>query len=141
MARTVIATVPERFYDDHVERDLPAGRVVKALSKNRLRVELDREAYDDLLSDARHYADPEGFDWNDPFMRGVILSAKATVRALEKVERPDSAQVELSDEAKAHIRASNAAIGGALIDRLAKVGGLSAAGVKAKFDRKRKGVK
>lgn len=87
-AEVVIVDVPVRFYDDHVSRALRAGMVLKRLSK-KTRVALDAESYDELLSDARHYADPSmGYAAEDS---GLFNSARATVRNLEAVERPAEA--------------------------------------------------
>ena len=79
----IIVDVPARFYDDHASRDLPSGRVVKPLAR-RYRVELTLDEFHELLNDALYYASPFGprdFDgW-----RGLVASARATVRVLEAV--------------------------------------------------------
>ena len=85
-ATTVIVQLPPVFYEDHVDRVggyEPVGTVVRS-TKRHVFVELDAAAYDELLSDARHYADTQQF----PEFLGLVTSAKATVRALAKVERP-----------------------------------------------------
>lgn len=87
---TVRVDVPSRFYEDHVGRDLPSGSVVKRLSRT-VRVDLDREGFDDLLSDAEHYASGAMDDmYADDFASasGLIRSAAATVRVLRAVSRP-----------------------------------------------------
>ena len=87
---TVTVDLPTRFYQDHAGRDLPSGTVVKRLAKTT-RVELDREAYDDLLSDARHYAGGAMDDMyadNFALASALIGSARATVRRLQAVPRP-----------------------------------------------------
>lgn len=72
--------LPPAFYWDHVSRELPAGRVVKELARSVV-VELDEEAFDDLLSDAEFYADSrngiEGVEY-----LGLRASAKATAKTL-----------------------------------------------------------
>ena len=84
-SETVAVVLTRRFYDDHVERDLPAGTVL-AQNPRTVRVELDRAAYDELLDDARHYADPEsGFG---PEFAGLVASARTTVGRLQAVGRP-----------------------------------------------------
>lgn len=88
---TVVVDVPARFYEDHVGRDLDSGWVVKHLSRTT-RVTLDAAAYDELLSDAEHYAGEAMADmYLDDFATasGLIRSARATVKALRAVERPD----------------------------------------------------
>lgn len=73
-------TLPTRFYDDHDDRLLPSGTLVKR-TRRSVTVDLDPEAFADLLSDARHYADPvNGYAAESP---GLVASARATVRALE----------------------------------------------------------
>lgn len=84
---TITVDLPVRFYEDHVDRDLPAGTLIKQAVKFT-RVELDREAYDDLLSDAEYYADSEGFDMREGLMRGLVASARATIKKLRAVEPP-----------------------------------------------------
>lgn len=81
----VVVDLPQRFYDDHVSRDLPAGCFEKRLARKH-RIALDRDSYDELLDDARHYADPGmGFASEEP---GLVASARATVRRLEAVDAP-----------------------------------------------------
>jgi hypothetical protein len=48
----------------------------------------DDSAFQELLSDARYYAGGanHGFDMSDPVMRGLVASARATVRALEAAQ-------------------------------------------------------
>lgn len=77
--------LPPAFYEDHRMRDLPSGEIDRE-TKQAVFVRLDRAAYDEILSDARHYAynmAPGGFD-----EYGLISSARATVRALEKQGAP-----------------------------------------------------
>lgn len=90
MSKTITVDVPHRFYEDHVGRDLPPGEVVKHLS-GKVRVRLDRSAYDDLLSDARHYASGAMDDMyadDFPTASALIRSAKATLVRLRAVDRP-----------------------------------------------------
>lgn len=84
-APTVTVDVPAVFHQDHCARDLPGGTVVKRLSRT-VRIALDREEYDELLSDAEHYAGYAMDEWTEGL--GVRLSARATVKALRAVERP-----------------------------------------------------
>ncbi len=91
MSDTVTVDVPTRFYEDHRGRDLPSGEVVKRLSRTT-RVVLDRKAYDDLLSDAQHYAGSAMDDmYLDDFATAsaLIRSARATVKALRNTTRPE----------------------------------------------------
>lgn len=68
-----------RFYDDHVARDLPAGRIVRE-TKTTITVELDEEAFDDLLSDAFHYTSLDTY--GDRFLAGLRSSARSTYALL-----------------------------------------------------------
>jgi hypothetical protein len=80
--------LPPRFYWDHTERDLPEEGVSRRISdtKTSVTVELDQAAYDDLLSDARHYSKGIAYDMGEP---GLASSARATVRALERQGPPE----------------------------------------------------
>jgi hypothetical protein len=72
--------IPERFYDDHVSRDLPAGLEVER-KRSKVRVRADRPTFSEILDDARHqvYMSAElGREY-----LGLVSSARATVRALE----------------------------------------------------------
>jgi hypothetical protein len=73
--------IPDRFYIDHMERALPTPEDVGNF-KNHALVMADDPALWELLSDAEHYAHPSG---PDAAPRGVIASAKATVRAIRNV--------------------------------------------------------
>ena len=72
--------VPARFYDDHYGRDLPSG-VEVSRSGSKVTVDLDDEAYTDLLADAKFYVDMGVAEFG-PGLLGLISSARATVRAL-----------------------------------------------------------
>jgi hypothetical protein len=71
--------VPAKFYRDHAERELPTPI---AYAKGLRTVELcsDDPVIDELLNDALHYSD--GVDGAE---KGLIMSARATVRAIHKV--------------------------------------------------------
>ena len=82
---TVTLELPARFYDDHADRDLPAGTLLKRLHK-RVIVELDAAAYGELLNDADHYSDNQHFA--DPHLFGLTRSAAATAARLRAIETP-----------------------------------------------------
>ena len=74
--------IPPRFYFDHLSRECgKSGKIVRS-TKNYLIVELDDIALNDLLSDASYYS--ESGDISDPSIRGLITSARATIKALNK---------------------------------------------------------
>lgn len=79
---TIRTRLPLAFYDDHVERDLPAGKVLKRLTKH-VDVELTWPEYAEVLSDARHYRDSMG-DWTGSYANEVRRSARDTVKVLER---------------------------------------------------------
>lgn len=80
---TVRVELPPRFYDDHVDRDLPSGIEVKR-TKRGVTVDLDAEAFADLLGDADHYATGDF----DPDLLGLVASARATLKRLRAITPP-----------------------------------------------------
>ena len=93
MSTTTVIIVPPRFYWDHVDRELPSGKVVRE-NRNAVHVLVDRETFDEILADARYYATEMG-EWVndgfgvDPYARSVVRSARATVRRLEATTPPE----------------------------------------------------
>lgn len=87
MPETITVTLPLRFYFDHVARDLPSGRLISRTDRT-VRVELDRDAYLDLLSDAQHYSGDAMAEFSADGGLGLISSARATVRRLLAVPIP-----------------------------------------------------
>jgi len=77
--------IPFRFYQDHQERDLDTP-VNYAKSKSYVIIDSDDPALPELISDAEYYASDDGCV--DPVMwegwRGVVLSARATLKAIRK---------------------------------------------------------
>lgn len=74
-------TIPQRFVDDHFERELGEGiEVLKSNSKGYL-IEGKEEDLIELLSDAVHYSDCVGWS-NDSSMLGLQKSAQATAKRL-----------------------------------------------------------
>jgi hypothetical protein len=80
--------IPDRFYIDHLERALPTPEDIGDF-KNHALIRSDDPALGELLSDAEHYAHPSG---PDAAPRGVIASAKATVRAIRNATGWDDAE-------------------------------------------------
>lgn len=81
--------LPPRFYEDHTARDLPEDGISAKVSENArfVYVEMDAAAYDDLLSDAEHYAD-EGIA-AEMGLPTLAASARRTVAALNRQGRPE----------------------------------------------------
>lgn len=80
--------IPRLFYQDHCERGLPAP-VDHGKSKRHALIDADDPALPELLSDARFYSCDtmvrgEGGYWET--CRGLVLSARATVKAIEKAK-------------------------------------------------------
>lgn len=79
---TILVRLPKVFWFYHEERDLISGNLERE-NKDHIFVRLDLDAYDELLSDAQHYAnfDRDNGDWaeNAP----VCSSAVYTVKALK----------------------------------------------------------
>jgi hypothetical protein len=55
--------IPPKFYDDHVERDLPAPAIIwnKGFGKQYV-IAKDDPALPELINDAEYYADANGPD-------------------------------------------------------------------------------
>lgn len=83
MEKLVTVLVPAKFWWDHYNRDLDdTSRVVKG-SGHRVLLEMNPAAIAELASDADYYA--TGFTGEDAAdLRGLIASAKATLKALKK---------------------------------------------------------
>jgi hypothetical protein len=80
--------IPERFYTDHLERDLDTPEDIGE-DKRYAIVRSDDPALPELLNDAEYYAHPFGPDGGPV---GVTMSAKATVRAIRDVIGWDDAE-------------------------------------------------
>lgn len=93
---TVTVKIPPAFYDDHVSRDLPAGTETHRTRKV-VTVDLDAAELAELRSDAQHYADSAEEYWQDH--RGLVISARATLRALEGIEAPAAEALPVTDAA------------------------------------------
>jgi len=83
-AATVSVKLSPRFYDDHVYRDCNGGREIRR-TRTYVIAELDREAYEDLRSDALYYATLEN---GDPYLSGLISSARAALKRLDALALP-----------------------------------------------------
>ena len=74
--------VPARFLEDHIERDLYRGDLAAIRwTRNGAIIPADADTIDELLDDAQHYAASGDFS---PECRGLIISARATVKALKQ---------------------------------------------------------
>jgi hypothetical protein len=74
--------IPKLFYDDHLARDLPSPKILKETKTNYFISETDEHIYE-LFDDADyHYHEMEINE-----MRGLINSARATMKALQEYIR------------------------------------------------------
>tara|TARA_Y100000022_G_scaffold199157_1_gene210983 strand:+ start:403 stop:699 length:297 start_codon:yes stop_codon:yes gene_type:complete len=80
---TNLIKLPKRFIQDHAERDLDTPEIIKVTSKH-FWVRADDPHLSELYQDAEYYAEP----WIDAApgdgLWGIVLSARATKRALDK---------------------------------------------------------
>ncbi len=76
--------IPKVFYDDHVERELPAPEIVREL-KTHYFIDANSEHLAELLEDAAFYADPFHYAHAEfgSSLAGIVRSARATKKALE----------------------------------------------------------
>ena len=84
MTTAKLIRIPKTFYQDHVDRDLPAPEIVRE-TKRHYWIDATSEHLEELLSDASHHGDPACFDFEvGSYLGALILSARATTRAIEK---------------------------------------------------------
>ncbi len=82
----MLIRIPSRFYEDHVERDLPVPSVIKE-TQRYIWIDADSPHLSEFLDDAKHYAG-DAISLSDfPDLIGVKASAKATVKAIEAALR------------------------------------------------------
>ncbi len=76
--------IPSRFYYDHKDRDLPAGEAIKDYANGQTLIRATESEIAEILDDAEFYVEiaPE----LDSSYFGLIQSAKATVRAINKLK-------------------------------------------------------
>ena len=77
---TVRVSLPPRWTDDALDRDLDIGAVVHRTAR-RVTLAMTADQLAEALSDARHYADPTN---RLEECEGVRASARAAVRTLRK---------------------------------------------------------
>ena len=81
MTTAELIRIPKRFYDDHVDRDLPAPEIARE-TKQHYFINATSEHLEELLGDATFHVEtkPSFF----PEYYGLCESARATARAIEK---------------------------------------------------------
>lgn len=75
--------LPAKFWNDHADRELPAGVLIKTRG-NRVQVNCTHDELAEILNDAEYYSDPAGPDDYEG-RAAMVRSAKATVRAIKAV--------------------------------------------------------
>lgn len=73
--------LPAKFWNDHADRELPAGELVREAG-SRVLVKVTCDELSEIRSDASYYADPAGPDDYEG-RAAMVRSAKATVRAID----------------------------------------------------------
>lgn len=85
MSDTITVVVPARFWEDHMERDCRAAVEEKAVGK-KYRLTLDRDGWDDLLSDCWFHLD--FLREEHAYLRAIAVSAAYTLAVLAKTDIP-----------------------------------------------------
>ena len=81
----MIFKIPKVFYDDHtVTCELPAPEVIKE-TKSHYYIDSTSNHLAELLSNAKHYSDCAGQGWDFGNQLGMQSSARATVKAINKL--------------------------------------------------------
>jgi hypothetical protein len=82
--------VTKAFYNDHLYRECGNAENIVKETKSHYVLELTSETFEDLLSDCAYYADPDVAKemWNDH--RGVVLSARSTLKVLRTLGAPEA---------------------------------------------------
>lgn len=75
--------IPKVFYDDHMDRDLPAPAIYKE-TKHHYWISVLGEHLDELLADADHYVYMQSLGAWEKTAFGLVASARATMNAIEK---------------------------------------------------------
>jgi len=77
--------IPTKFFDDHEDRDLDTPEVVKFTQKNYW-IKADDPHLGELLSDANFYAEPYIDAKPGDYLWGLVVSARATKKAIEEAK-------------------------------------------------------
>lgn len=77
----MVIKLPQRFYDDHRDRDLPSGAEVRR-TKSHVNVDVTVGELAEIRSDAQHYVDI-GHQLDREYL-GLVSSARATLRAIDQ---------------------------------------------------------
>lgn len=86
---TKVYRLPKRFAEDHWGRDCGVTDVVVRETKEHFFVEMDRDGWGDMESDADYYVGM-GSEMIESMGIGFVSSARATMNALRKAGPPDA---------------------------------------------------
>lgn len=77
--------LPKQFWNDHSNRNLPSGQLLE-VRKTTVVIEVTVEELNEILDDARFYSDSNYVisEMGREYI-GLVSSARATVRAIEKI--------------------------------------------------------
>lgn len=78
--------LPPRFVEDMVDRELLPESVIVRQTKSYAIVDLDEAQLSEVRKDAEFYVSEASYFVDDPYVRGLVASARATLRALAKAE-------------------------------------------------------
>lgn len=82
--------LPKLFYWDHLQRECgDASNIVKE-TQNHFFVRLTEDTFDDLFGDADYYTECGSEMWE--FNRGLVMSARATFKILQKAKAAKQVQ-------------------------------------------------
>jgi hypothetical protein len=71
--------IPKRFYIDHIERDLPAPKILRETKSHYFIDGQDTTAFQELVSDAEFYAEP-----NIDGYPHLVVAARAMLKAIQR---------------------------------------------------------
>lgn len=80
---TDLIKIPQRFYDDHKERDLESPAIIKE-TKTHYWIKADDPDIPELISDADYYYTMWEMGAWENYLFGICMSAKATLKALQQ---------------------------------------------------------
>ena len=74
--------IPELFYTDHKERDLPTPHNFAKPNPRYVIIDSDDPAFDELIDDAKFYTGAGIVSEIWESYRGLVMSARATLKAI-----------------------------------------------------------
>lgn len=81
---TLTIRLPKTFWEDHTNRDLPGGKLIKSLA-TKVDIEATRDELVELASDADYYYESFRDEGSGFCTIGLARSAKATLDAINRL--------------------------------------------------------